>query len=766
MPIYYKRDATGTANWNLATSWSTVSSTSATNTGTFPSSTTLDPVIFDANSSACTVNVAATCTSITFTGYANTITMTNGITVFGNVTLANTATYLGPSGITLRTTSTFTFAGATYNLPLTISTVINTGAQTFTFADSGQVSNFSISNGGNTTITLSGVGHTLSISGNASFGIGASTTLASSTLSVLLNGTGAVTVTGYCAMNLTINATGTITLIGFLIVFAQTGVDKTLIYQNGTINWNGNSLGVHSTSGRVVSVNFPYPIFDFRIEGLFNNTGNITLLSDLNVTNLQVANWAGNSSGQMNLNGFNVYISGNFTAIQSPLSGTTKLWMVGTGTINCTASLLCSLEINSPSGNITVQRIAFGGAVLTFTYTTAAIFTQTGIISFLGTTCTFNNPGNANFTNLSFRVETNINFTVVNFNHNINCTEIAFTQSGGTTVVLNGNTINVSGNITRISSPTVIGTSTIRFVGGIGTATWAGLTYGCNFSIEKSVSFTENMTFNTTGRSVVVTGTGSVNPNAASVAVSASVSMTISNMTFWNLNLGTGVTITQNTANTINGTLTCLGNATFAGTAGWTTNNFTHGGAGFICTLQAGITYNVTGLFTMIGISSSRAVLQSNDAQNVQVTINALSNQMILNIGTIPNPSTGYVLGSRAFTGVLPTVLNDLLPNRPTILSGTANPYTLTAPINATPVPSSLLLQLGKKAFFNVATGTGSTFVAYAATRDIDSSGGIEIQAAQSYSDAIGQPSPNLFRTINWGPLIAPSGSTYYTWIK
>ena len=100
MPTYYKRDTNPTNNnWNQANNWSTVSSTSAVNIGTFPSSATLDPVIFDANSIQVTVNVASACTSINFTGYTNTITMTFGITVSGNVTLGAGMTILGTGGL-------------------------------------------------------------------------------------------------------------------------------------------------------------------------------------------------------------------------------------------------------------------------------------------------------------------------------------------------------------------------------------------------------------------------------------------------------------------------------------------------------------------------------------------------------------------------------------------------------------------------------------------------------------------------------------------
>ena len=761
MPTYYKRDVTGTTNWNLATSWSTVSSTSSVNsTNSFPSSTTLDPVIFDANSSACTVNVAATCTSITFTGYANTITMTNGITVSGNVTLANTATYVGPSGITMNAaTSTITFAGATYNLPLTVSRAFNTGASTFTFADSGQVSNFTVTNGGGTTtITLSGSTSTLSVSGNLiSSGIGMA---GASNISIVLNGSG--NLSGTITTNLTFNTSGTITLTGALLYYSTAlGGTRTILYQNGTINWNGFSLAFYSINGATLNINFPYPIFSVLFQSQVSVTATNTLQSDLNVTNFTSSIISGGSgAGFVVINGFNIYVSGNFSVPNQTCSGTTKIWITGTGTINTLVAIGNNFEINSPSGTVTLQTLIFQGNI-TFTYTAAFAFIQTGNLQFnANATYTFNNPGNANFGQLVFYVFTNNNNCIVNFNHDVNCTGILFSAAGGVGTTLNGNTINVSGNVTRSNFPTVGGTSTIRFTGGVGTATWAGLSYGCNFIINKSVSFTENMTFTTSGRSVVVTGTGSVNPNTTSVTVSTNVSMTISNMTFWNLTIGTSATITQNTLNTINSILLLSGNATFTGTAGWTAFSFTHGGAGTTCTLKAGVTYTVLqgGIFTMIGTAASRAILQSDDVVAVTASIPANSNQMTLT-ATVPNP-IGYVLGSTAFSTALPAALSNILPDRPTIVSGPVGlDYTLANNIGPTAL-TSYAGQLGKKAFFNV---FGTTNVVYAATRDIDSTGGITIYAGQSFPD--NTATPNQFRTLNWQPLIAPSGSVYYTWV-
>lgn len=234
-------------------------------------------------------------------------------------------------------------------------------------------------------------------------------------------------------------------------------------------------------------------------------------------------------------------------------------------------------------------------------------------------------------------------------------------------------------------------------------------------------------------------------------------------VTWNNITISTNVTLTINALLTISGLLLISGNATFTGTHGWTATSFTHGGVATSCTLKAGITYTVQGgTFTMVGTAGSRLTLQSDDFQNVTVNIPASSDQMTLASGTIPAPVTGYVLGSRAYTNTLPAALSNLIPDRPTILSGPIGAvYTLTQPIGTTPVTSALLLQVGKKAFFNV---FGTTNVLYAQTRDIDSNGGITIFAGQSFSD--NTATPNLFRTLNWGPLVAPSGSVYYTFVN
>ena len=82
MPTYYKRNVNPTNNnWNQADNWSTTSTTSAINIGTFPSSITADPVVFDGNSVGVTVNVASQCTSLSMAGFAGILQMNNTLTL-------------------------------------------------------------------------------------------------------------------------------------------------------------------------------------------------------------------------------------------------------------------------------------------------------------------------------------------------------------------------------------------------------------------------------------------------------------------------------------------------------------------------------------------------------------------------------------------------------------------------------------------------------------------------------------------------------------
>ena len=104
----------GTGNWNDGAHWSLISGGSPL--GCIP--TSLDNVFFDANSfpssssKTVTVNVAGVCNNMDWTGSLNTpvFTNTNGVTIYGSLTLVNAMTLSG---------GTYTFASATAGKTIT-----------------------------------------------------------------------------------------------------------------------------------------------------------------------------------------------------------------------------------------------------------------------------------------------------------------------------------------------------------------------------------------------------------------------------------------------------------------------------------------------------------------------------------------------------------------------------------------------------------------------------------------------------------------------
>jgi hypothetical protein len=83
--------------------------------------------------------------------------------------------------------------------------------------------------------------------------------------------------------------------------------------------------------------------------------------------------------------------------------------------------------------------------------------------------------------------------------------------------------------------------------------------------------------------------------------------------------------------------------------------------------------------------------------------------------------------------------------------------------LNVTPSTGSITMRAGFKAKLTLQAGA-SQEVAFVTTQDIDSSAGQTIYAFLSNTDSAAT-NVNLFRTLNWGPLVAPSGSSFYTWV-
>jgi hypothetical protein len=73
-------------------------------------------------------------------------------------------------------------------------------------------------------------------------------------------------------------------------------------------------------------------------------------------------------------------------------------------------------------------------------------------------------------------------------------------------------------------------------------------------------------------------------------------------------------------------------------------------------------------------------------------------------------------------------------------------------------------MRAGFKAIFTLQSGATQN-VAYTTTQDIDSSQGQTILSFGSNGDDLSS-NVALFRTLNWGPLVAASGSVAFTWVN
>lgn len=482
----------------------------------------------------------------------------------------------------------------------------------------------------------------------------------------------------------------------------------------------------------------------WNLDIQFQNIGfTFALPDDMRI----IGSYIGSGGGTQTFTGVgNLYIGGNVT-MTGTRSSSGNLIMNGSGTYTGTAA--SDLEINT-TGTVVVTG--------TVQFTRRFIITAVGTITMTAANITFQNSTTVDLggrqvgtINHSFSLSSQ----TITYSTDLYCTSFAFGNGANT---YNGpGKVYCSGNF-ALNAGTGSGNLVIELngTGSISTgSTGIAVIINTVGTITLGATLTINNTFTYTA--------GTVNTVTSTVTINNGVTISSNPINWYNISIAASATVTFSSLFTVTNTLTLLGSATFIGAFGWITNNFTHGGAATTCTLKAGNTYVVNGIFTMIGTAASRALLVSNDSVVVTASIASLSNQLVVTVGTPTPPAAGYVLGSTSTA--LPAALNNLLPDRPTIASGAASPYTLVNAIGVTALASGSYT-LGKKAFFIVTNGTGSTNVAYVTVRDIDSNGGITINAFGSYTDAIGQPSANIFRTLNWGPLIAPSGSVYYTFVN
>lgn len=428
MPIW--RNTSGNFLWGTAANWDTGVLPSATGAGT--------DAIFDAASPNCTVNVAGVCRNLNFTGYANTITMNNTITVgstsAGNpghsVTLSASPTFTvaGASGLITRGngTTTLTSNGKTWPNALSIN-ALNVSASVATLVGNWVVQGpLSIGNG-LSSMTLNGA-FSITAQGNLTFAGAASDNTAirgtaGSLTTIIIAGNSTwsnvnPTFPVSIGVNININAPGNTVTIADGSSFGGVGVvaGTTLSYTAGTVITQGTfNLMFQAGSGTTYTVN---------VNGSPSTSATATSATGVNFNNLNFRTLSinavqacvlsspicvvGNTTvvslattkGSFLINSSTAYLNGSLT-VNGFGNGTSVFQLQGTGSWsenNTLAAASQNFGIANPvvintTGTITLTSFV-GIRASSITYT-AGTFTTTGFgLRILGSTITGFGSGN------------------------------------------------------------------------------------------------------------------------------------------------------------------------------------------------------------------------------------------------------------------------------------------------------------------------------------------------------------------------------------
>jgi hypothetical protein len=323
MPIW--RNTSGNFLWGTAANWDTGVLPSATGAGS--------DAIFDALSPNCTVNITtAVCRNLNFTGYTNTITMTNNITVGSTaaanpghtVTLSPTMGIAGVGSIQTRANgvSNLRSNGRVWPNAFGIANIVAFASPSVTLLDNWTINgNIFIAPGGSPIVTFSGA---FTINAGASVTIqmsgGASRIVATagSISTIRMTGTGTyswsnIVVNGGFGLNLIIDAPGqTVTLAGnsgYGGLGAAAG--STFLYVAGTVVCTGTFYLYES-----IQTAQPYTV---NLNGSSSTSATTTSSTGVNFNNLEIRTAGFSGAQTMNITG-NICVVGNLTTIPTVLT--------------------------------------------------------------------------------------------------------------------------------------------------------------------------------------------------------------------------------------------------------------------------------------------------------------------------------------------------------------------------------------------------------------------------------------------------------------
>lgn len=753
MPIW--RGTTST-DWGTASNW---------DTGVVP--TTLTDAIFDATSTnPCTTGSVAgngrQCRDLITTGFTNVLTVGTAtnlgyIQVSRNITLGNSAGHLaGLSYIGIVGTTCTLDVATGFTVPyLSFGSISGTGGTcTVTLFRSFAVNKILKTGVGGTTATVT-AGSTMTMDLTSGSISGASLTMAAN-VTLTINGSCSVSAAYTHGGNMTLIAGSTLTLLATLTLNAST-----LNFSAGTFTPGLQNVNINNVT---VSINMGATNSFYDLGGGAGLGLTITMLSTLRITN----NFS--PSGLCSANGaFDIIVGGNIGIGTGSITNSTagrKLTLTGASTgVSTIASW------NSSNIQLEIDCVTRGFA-LTGTLGVGSLNylpTNTGSFTTTGSTINYNN-------NLS-----------INMNNSTNSWNILNSTSGlGPTLTLLSdvycNTLGTVGSGDKINGPgfyvvttgstgtisNVTGTGSIKFIGS-SDATWNQTAATTNalasivFAKTAPAAVIIPNSFSYTG-TLLKWDSGAVTHSGTLTLGAATTVNTTSAVSWNNIIIPASATITISSQFLITNSLLLSGTTTFVGAYGFTCGNLSCTVAASIITLQnitanPSAEYIVNGVLTLLGTLASRITLQAAGSATFNGTITPVG-QLNYISGTIP--AIGMTVSQS--TGVSPAGLIGLLPSRPVITGGASPTFTISPSATAV-IGVSFSMRAGYKAKFTLTNGTGSQNVAYVTTNDIDSNAGATITSFGSNGDDT-TTNTALYRTLNWGPLIAPSGSVYYTFVN
>jgi hypothetical protein len=349
------------SNWGTAGNWDTGVLPSATGAGS--------DAIFNASSPNCTVNITtAVCRNLNFTGYTNTITMTNTIIVGSTssanpghaVTLSSTMGISGIGSIQTRSNGNISLRsnGRTWPNAFGIANVVAFANPTVTLLDNWTISgNLFIAPGGAPVVTFSGAftinaGASVTIQGTGNAARVAATTGSVST--IRMTGTGTFSFSGIMGgfgLNLIIDAPGQTVTLGPIAGYGGLGVvtGSTFSYVAGTVVCTGtfylhftvlggatytlNLFGSSSPSATTTNASgINFNNLNFRTAGT-SGSQTCSISGDICVVGTLSSNATAVARAPFLTSGGTIYLNGDMThGATMRVASNTVLVLQGTGT--------------------------------------------------------------------------------------------------------------------------------------------------------------------------------------------------------------------------------------------------------------------------------------------------------------------------------------------------------------------------------------------------------------------------------------------------